>query len=101
MEGATLTKVPTASHFKLSSEMSSKNKEESKEIENIPYAQVMGSIMYSIVSTRTYITYAISFLSRFMGNLGRDHWYAMKWLLRYINGTTEVGLMCIRRHVEV
>ena len=49
--------------------------------------------MYSTVSTRTDLANAISVLSRFMSNLGKKHWNAMKWLLRYIKGTIKVGLV--------
>ena len=52
MEGATPTKFPIAGHFKLLVDMSPKNEEEAKEMEKVTHVQVMGSIMYSMVSTR-------------------------------------------------
>ncbi|KAI5674225.1 hypothetical protein M9H77_14589 [Catharanthus roseus] len=52
----------------------------------------IGSVMYSMISTRPDIAFSISLLSRFMSNPGRDHWAALKWLLRYLNGTLDWGL---------
>ncbi|GAB2287252.1 hypothetical protein Dimus_039813 [Dionaea muscipula] len=49
--------------------------------------------MYAMISTRPDLSYSISLLSRFMSNPGNDHWIALKWLLRYLNNTTSVGLL--------
>ena len=49
--------------------------------------------MYSMVSTQPDISYAISLLSRFMGNLGKGHWTTMKWLIRYLIGTSRTDLI--------
>ncbi|KAL2517787.1 Wall-associated receptor kinase-like 8 [Abeliophyllum distichum] len=35
---------------------------------NVPYANAIGSVMYSMITTRPNLAYAISFLSRFMSN---------------------------------
>ncbi|KAK4402370.1 Retrovirus-related Pol polyprotein from transposon TNT 1-94 [Sesamum angolense] len=39
------------------------------------------------------IAYSISCLSRYMSNAGSPHWEALKWLLRYLNGSANRGLM--------
>ena len=39
------------------------------------------------------LAHGISVLSRYMSEPGREHWLAMKWLLRYISSTTNVGLI--------
>ena len=62
-------------------------------MEKFPYPNAVGSIMYSIVCTRPDLAYAISVLSRFMSKPGREHWLAMKWLLRYISSSTDVGIL--------
>lgn len=61
-------------------------------LENIPYANVIGTIMYSIISTKPGLAYSISLLSRFMSNPEKTHCDALKYLLRYINGSINVGL---------
>ncbi|XP_031251064.1 secreted RxLR effector protein 161-like [Pistacia vera] len=66
-------------------------------MENIPYANVIGSVMYVMISTRPDISFAIS-LSRFMSNPGFEHWLALKWLLRYINSSLHVGLEYGKRY---
>ncbi|XP_062118964.1 secreted RxLR effector protein 161-like [Humulus lupulus] len=61
-------------------------------MEKVPYAMALGCLMYIMVSTRPDIAHALSILSRFMSNPGLEHWNALKWLLRYLKGTTEIGL---------
>ncbi|KAL5581648.1 hypothetical protein UlMin_014090 [Ulmus minor] len=60
---------------------------------NISSSNAIGSLMYSMVSTRPDICFAMSVLSRFMSNPGKQHWEAIKWLFIYIKGTTNVGLI--------
>ena len=59
----------------------------------IPYANIVGSIMYAMVCTRTDLSHAISVVSRFMVDPCREHWFALKWLLRYVKGTANKGLV--------
>lgn len=58
----------------------------------IPYASVVGSIMYTMVCTRPDISHAISVASRYMGDPGLRHWEALKWILRYLKGTSNLGI---------
>ncbi|XP_062080853.1 secreted RxLR effector protein 161-like [Humulus lupulus] len=60
---------------------------------NVPYAKEIGSVMYSMVSTRPDLTYAMSTLSQYMSNPGQEHWNGMKWLLRYLKSTQNHGLL--------
>ena len=59
----------------------------------VPYASAVGSLMYSMVCTRPDLAYAASLVSRFMANPGRAHWDAVKWVLRYMKGTSHYGLL--------
>ncbi|GKC66054.1 hypothetical protein Tco_1098652 [Tanacetum coccineum] len=59
----------------------------------VSYANVIGSLMYLMVCTRPDIAYAVSVVSRYLANLGKNHWEAMKWILKYLWGTSNVGLM--------
>jgi hypothetical protein len=54
--------------------MSPKRKQEEEEMEKVPYASVVGSLMYAMVCTRPNIAHAVGVVSRYMENLGRDHW---------------------------
>lgn len=66
-------------------------------MEDVPYSSVVGSVMYTMVCSRPYIVHAISALSRYMSNHVKENWLVMKHLLRYLKGTTDVGLMYCKR----
>ncbi|KAL5580141.1 hypothetical protein UlMin_012583 [Ulmus minor] len=85
--------LPLASHFKLDDTLSPITDEEKKSVAKIPYNNAIGSLMYTMVSTRPNLSFAMSVLSRYMCNLGKKHWEAAKWLFRYIKGTSNVGLV--------
>ena len=48
--------------------------------------------MYAMVCTRPDIAYAVGTVSRFLSNPGREHWNAVKWILRYLRGTSKLVL---------
>ena len=58
----------------------------------IPYASAVGSLMYAMVYTRPDIANAVGVVSRYMANPGKEHWEAVKWLLRYLRGTSSTSL---------
>jgi hypothetical protein len=65
--------VPLASHFKLSSSLCPSTKEENEYMSRIPYANAVGSLMYTMVSTRPNISHAVGVVSRYMENPGKEH----------------------------
>eukprot|EP00253_Pinus_taeda_P021000 PITA_21000 len=81
--------IPLASNLKLSSVLSPRDDEEKQYMSHVPYANAVGNLMYVMVSTRPYISHAVGVVSRFMANPGKEHWQAMKWVLRYLRGTSE------------
>ncbi|KAL9811853.1 putative RNA-directed DNA polymerase [Arabidopsis thaliana] len=82
--------TPMGAHFKLASVTS---EEECVDTEKVPYASAIGSIMYAMVGTRPDVAQAIGVLSRFMGNPGKVHWTAVKWLLRYLKNSSDLKLI--------
>ncbi|KAL2476496.1 cysteine-rich RLK (RECEPTOR-like protein kinase) 8 [Abeliophyllum distichum] len=54
-----------------------------------------GSVMYTMVRTRLDIVHATSTLSMFMTSHGPEHWKALKWLLRYLKATSNLGLIFV------
>ena len=62
-------------------------------VSRVPYASAVGSIMYVIVCTRPDLAYTVSAVSRFMSNPKKQHWEAVKWVLRYLQGTARLGLV--------
>ena len=85
--------TPLAQHFKLSANQMPKTDYERDQMASVPYASAVGSIMYVMVCTRPDIAYALSMVSRFMGNPGKEHWEALKWILRYLKNTINKGLV--------
>nr|GEW17092.1 retrovirus-related Pol polyprotein from transposon TNT 1-94 [Tanacetum cinerariifolium] len=59
----------------------------------VPYANVVGSLMYLMVCTRPDIAYATSVVSKYLANMGKIHWEAVKWILKYLRGTANMGLV--------
>jgi len=49
--------------------------------------------MYAMVCRRPNLSQAVSIISRYMHDPRKGHWEAVKWVLRYINGTIAVGLV--------
>ena len=84
--------TPIAGHFKLSSDQSPSSEEEYKFMSNVLYANATGSLMYAMVCSRPDIAYGASLVSRFMGNPGKEHWMAVKWMFRYLKRTSDIGL---------
>ena len=83
MQNEKLVHTPLASHFKLTKEMCPKTQEEIEYMSRVPYSSTVGSLMYAMVFTRPYIPHAVGVVRRYMNNLGKEHWEAVKWILRY------------------
>ena len=49
--------------------------------------------MYAMVCTRPDLAHAVSVVSRFMGEPGKEHWQAVKRIFRYLRSTSDVGLI--------
>ena len=88
MNEAKLVSTPLGSHFKLSKEQSPKTEEERDHMSKVPYASTIVSLMYAMVCTRPYIAHAVGVVSRFMSRPGKQHWEVVKWILRYLRGST-------------
>ena len=78
----------------VSGEFKSKNDapnfdEERASMAKIPYCLALGSLMYAMVATRPDIAFAVGVVSRFMADLGRKHWDAVKGILHYLSGTAD------------
>ena len=58
----------------------------------IPYANIVCNVMYLMICTRPDVSHAISVASRYMADPGREHWNALKWILKYLKDSMNVGL---------
>ena len=60
---------------------------ERKEMQNIPYALVVGSLMNAQVCIHPGIAFVVGVLGRYLSNLGMQHWKAAKCVMRYLKRT--------------
>ena len=58
----------------------------------MPYASAVGSLMYAMVCTRPDIAHVVGVVIRFLSNPSKEHWTAVKWILRYLRGTSKTCL---------
>jgi len=85
--------TPFAPHFKLKATMSPSTVEEHEYMTRVLYSNDVGSLMHAMVCTRPNFSQAVSIISRHMHDPRKGHWEAVKWVLRYIKGTIDVGLV--------
>ncbi|CAL1406718.1 unnamed protein product [Linum trigynum] len=92
MDNAKAVSCPLANHFTLTSKQSPSTEKEKAEMDKIPYASAVGSLMYAMVCTRPDIAHAVGVVSRFLSKPGKEHWEAVKWILRYLRGSSKMSL---------
>ena len=56
------------------------------------YRALVGKLVYAMVGTRPDIAFAVSQCSRFFSNPGKLHMKAARHIVRYLKGTTNIGL---------
>ena len=106
MKGAKFVTTLLVKHFKLTKHLSPKIPKEKEYMTKIPYASMVGSLMYAMVCTRPDIAQAVGVVSRFMNNPRKGHWEAIKWILRYLRGTSHYSLCfggsnsCLQGYVD-
>lgn len=84
--------TPFPTNVRLSSKMSPSSEKERMEMSRVPYASAVGSLMFAMICTRPDIAHAVGVVSRYMAEPGREHWEAVKRILRYLKGTSDVAL---------
>nr|GEW28821.1 retrovirus-related Pol polyprotein from transposon TNT 1-94 [Tanacetum cinerariifolium] len=86
-------KMPLGGHLKLSLKDCPVRDCDAERMSRLSYANAVGSLMYLMVCTRPYIVYAVSVVSRYLTNPGKNHWEVVKWILKYLGGTANMGLV--------
>ena len=92
MENAKPVGTPLANHFKLSKKNCPSSEKEKEEMKAVPYSSAVGSLMYAMVCTRPDIAHAVGVVSRYLANPGKQHWEAVKWILRYLKVSSKLCL---------
>lgn len=67
--------------------------EHSEMVDAALYQSAVGSLLYLSGWTRPDIAFSVSSVSRFCSKPTKEHWTAVKRILRYLNGTLNYGLM--------
>ena len=89
MEDCKISSTPMEKGLKLSA------KTDSKAVSESLYRQLVGSLIY-LTATRPDLSFAVSFISRFMTTPKVEHWTTEKQVLRYVKGTLEFGILYSR-----
>jgi hypothetical protein len=62
----------------------------------VPYGELVGSLNYLATCTRPDLAHAVGMLARYMSAPTDAHWAMAKGVLRYLRGTTALGIMYSR-----
>ena len=92
MQDSKPVNVPIPVGVKLFAEQCPKTQEEEEYMSRVPYASAVSSLMYAMVYTRPDIAHEMGVLSRFISNLGKEHWTTVKQIFKYLRGTSDYGL---------
>ena len=55
----------------------------------IPYAFIVGTLMYAMLCTRPNICFEVGMVSSYQFNLSRKHWIVVKHILKYLRRTRD------------
>jgi len=87
-----MVKVPIPVGVKLSAEQCPKTQEEEEDMSRVPYDSAVSILMYAMVCTRPDIANSLGMLNRFMSKPRKENWTTVKWVFRYLCGTSDYGL---------
>ena len=85
--------LPTRHRVVLLKEKCPKTPQEEEDMRRVPYASAVGSLMYAMLCTRPDICYAVGIVSRYQSNPGKEHWIAVKHILKYLRRTKNYMLI--------
>ena len=68
----------------LSDDQRPKTLKEENMMRQIPYASIVGSLIYAMLCTRPDICYSVGMVSRYQSNPGPKHWQVVKHILKYL-----------------
>ena len=67
--------------------------EDSETVDKNLYQSAVGSLLYLSTHTRPDIAFAVSNVAKFCSRPTKEHWTAVKRIMRYLKGTTSYGLL--------
>lgn len=84
--------TPANAAISLTNDMSPKCSADIDYMSKVPYRSLVGGLLYLVCGSRPDIAGAVSQVCRFVQNPGRQHWDAVKHILRYLQGTKTAGI---------
>ena len=92
MENCNRASSPACAQTTYRKSMSPSTNSERELMRDKPYLELLGSLLYLATCTRPDISYAVSELSKYSQDPGKDHWIGLKRILRYLKGTSHYGI---------
>ncbi|GJT81854.1 hypothetical protein Tco_1056196 [Tanacetum coccineum] len=93
MDNSKRGNIPMQERLDLNKLQGASTPEEVKRMQNVPYASVVGSIMYVVRYTRPDVAFAQNITSRLQQNLGEPHCTAVKNILKYLRNNKDMFLV--------
>jgi len=79
--------LPIGTGVTLSRKDCCKSIEERERMNRVPYASLVGAIMYTMTCTQLDVAHALGVTSRYQANSGEEHWKVVKTILKYLRRT--------------
>ncbi|XP_062542536.1 uncharacterized protein LOC134210512 [Armigeres subalbatus] len=93
MDGCDPVATPADHNQKLTKQMSPGSEEERKQMQNVPFRELVGGLQFLAQGTRPDISFAVNAVSQFCSDPGKPHWTAAKRILRYLKGTKDMKII--------
>ena len=74
MDKTKVVSTSLASHFSLSTRQAPSSDKEKEDMQHVPNAFAVGSLMYAMVCTRLDIAHAVDVVNHFLSNPSIEHW---------------------------
>ena len=84
--------TPMTTEADLNTTMSPSRPSDPDKLTKIPYQNAVGSLLFSVQAIRPGLAFAVSTISKYNNCYNQTHWAAVKRILRYLQGTKQLGL---------
>ena len=85
--------LPIGHEISLSKKDCPTTPQEREHMSRIPYASIVGSIMYAMTCTRPDAAHSLGVVSRYQSDPGEAHWKVVKTILKYLRNTKDQWLI--------
>ncbi|KAI3646031.1 hypothetical protein MP228_008959 [Amoeboaphelidium protococcarum] len=101
MSFAKPSSIPMDPGLQLSKNDEPQTPTEKDQMEGVPYRETVGALLYAACATRPDISAAVGKVCKFSQNPGPKHWQAVKRILRYLKGSSNLGILLGGHHGTV